>query len=441
MLETGQVLHQRYQLKQKLGQNAGRQTWKAENIATFPTKSVILKLLAFSPQMEWDNLKLFEREASILKHLNHPLIPQYCDYFSISSHILWFGLVHTYIPGKSLKNLLEEGRRFSETEVNNIAASILDILIYLHELSPTVLHRDIKPSNIILGEDQKVYLVDFGAVQARAAIEGATFTIVGTYGYTPMEQFGGRTVPASDIYALGATLIHLLTGTPPADLPQSNMRIQFRQYLSISSHLIDWIEILTHPNVEWRFSTAREALTALDTPQIIQQKHFISQKPPKSKIRLKKTSFQLEVKIPCRGIRVRDSFIIIWIIVLYGATIPFSFVTFPFVILYWLLGFVAISFLIFIAFGQVNLCFDRKCFAFEWKLLGLRYRLVKGYTAIIQDIQENTVNPVQPDSENPTHIEIKVGHRKYQLCGITAPISAVERQWLIQQIKEWLGFI
>lgn len=74
------------------------------------------------------------------------------------------------------------------------------------------MHRDIKPSNLIWGEDQHVYLVDFGAVQAQAAVTGVTFTVVGTSGYAPLEQFWGRAVAASDLYALGATLIHLLTG-------------------------------------------------------------------------------------------------------------------------------------------------------------------------------------------------------------------------------------
>lgn len=441
MLEAKQILQKRYQLKQKLGQNTGRQTWQAEDTAAFPAEPVIVKLLAFDPQMQWNHLKLFEREASVLKQLNHPCIPRYRDYFATEERFLWFGLVQNYIPGNSLQQLMEQGRRFSEVQVHNIATSILDILIYLHELSPPVLHRDIKPSNIILGEDQKVYLVDFGSVQARAAIEGATFTIVGTYGYTPMEQFGGRAVPASDLYALGATLIHLLTGTAPADLPQQNMRIQFRQHLSLSSHLIDWIEILAHPNVDQRFPTARQALAALGTPQLIRQKHLISQKPPNSRIQFKKTPLQLGIKIPSRGIRVGDSYIIFWILVLYGATIPFALVTFPFVILYWLVGLIPLGCLVVPAFGYINLLLDRRCFTLEWKLLGLRYRLLKGYTAIIRDIHENAAHPTKLNGEPLTTIEIQAGQRKYQLCGIIAPISTVERQWLIQELKDWLGLI
>jgi serine/threonine protein kinase len=146
--------------------------------------------LAFGGQIQWEDLKLFEREAQILKQLNHPRIPDYRDYFCIDDRSLWFGLVQKYIPGCSLKEQLASGKRFTERQVRKIAESVLKILIHLHELNPSVLHRDIKPSNLIWGEDEQVYLVDFGAVQDRAAKEGATFTVVGTYGYAPMEQFG-----------------------------------------------------------------------------------------------------------------------------------------------------------------------------------------------------------------------------------------------------------
>lgn len=100
-------------------------------------------------------------------------------------------------------------------------------------------------------------------MQARAAIEGSTFTIVGTYGYTPMEQFGGRAVPASDLYALGTTLIHLLTGTAPANSPQQDLRIHFRDRVSASPNLVGWLEDLTEPSLERRFSSAHQALAAL----------------------------------------------------------------------------------------------------------------------------------------------------------------------------------
>jgi serine/threonine protein kinase len=269
MLQAEQVLHDRYQLKQKLGQNAGRQTWLAHDLHTTPAESVIVKLLAFGGEVQWDDLKLFEREAQVLKQLDHPRIPKYRDYFHIDERSLWFGLVQEYIPGACLKELLNQGKRFTEKQVRQIAMDILQILIYLHELNPSMLHRDIKPSNLILGEDKQVYLVDFGAVQDRGGKEGATFTVVGTYGYAPMEQFGGRAVPASDLYALGATLIHLLTGTAPADLPQRNLRISFKDRVHLSPGMVRWIEKLIEPDLEQRFESASVALCALESGMAI----------------------------------------------------------------------------------------------------------------------------------------------------------------------------
>ena len=265
MLQAQQVLHDRYQLKQKLGQNAGRQTWLAEDVGISPTELVVVKLLAFGGEVQWDDLKLFEREAQVLKQLNHPRIPKYRDYFHIDERSLWFGLVQEYIPGSSLREQLNQGKRFTTKQVRKIALEVLKILEFLHQLNPAVLHRDIKPSNLIWGEDEQIYLVDFGAVQDRAAKEGATFTVVGTYGYAPMEQFGGRAVPASDLYALGATLIHLLTGTAPADLPQRNLRICFEDQVSLSPGVVSWIQKLTEPAPEQRFKSASVARKALES--------------------------------------------------------------------------------------------------------------------------------------------------------------------------------
>ncbi|HBB36269.1 MAG TPA: hypothetical protein DDZ80_13390 [Cyanobacteria bacterium UBA8803] len=271
MWQSGQILQGRYELTQQLGQNAGRQTWLAMDLNSSPAAPVIVKLLAFNPQMQWDDLKLFEREAQVLKTIAHPRIPQYREYFSLAegegAGLPWFGLVQTYIPGHSLKQLLDKGKRFTETQVRAIAIEILKILINLHELSPPILHRDIKPSNLILGEDHHMYLVDFGAVQDKAKAEGVTFTVVGTSGYAPPEQLWGKAIAASDLYALGATLIHLLTGTPPAQLPQQQMRIQFSDRLPIHPDFARWLEQLIQPAPEKRFSTARQALSALKITQ------------------------------------------------------------------------------------------------------------------------------------------------------------------------------
>ena len=263
MLNPGEIVNQRYQLQSKLGRNAGRQTWLAKDTAA-EDNLVVVKLLAFGGDVEWVDLKLFEREAQTLQQLNHNCIPQYLDYFAIGDRNLWFGLVQQYIPGNSLRELLDKGKRFSVSEVEQIAREVLDILLYLHGYNPPLLHRDIKPSNLMMGEDGHIHLVDFGAVQDRAATEGATFTVVGTYGYAPMEQFGGKAVPASDLYSLGATIVHLLTRTPPGDLPTENLRLQFQDRVSLNPPFAKWLDTMLHPAVERRYSNAQEALQGLD---------------------------------------------------------------------------------------------------------------------------------------------------------------------------------
>jgi serine/threonine protein kinase len=182
MLKAQEILVERYQLLRVLGESASRQTWLAQDLVNH--EQVVVKLLITSDQLQWENVRLFEREAKVLRQLDHPRIPQYYDDFVLERDIVSFALVQEYIPAKSLKELLASGKTFSETEVRKIAVAVLKILIYLHTLSPPVLHRDIKPSNLLFDSSKsknQIYLVDFGAVQDRAATEGATFTVVGTY--------------------------------------------------------------------------------------------------------------------------------------------------------------------------------------------------------------------------------------------------------------------
>jgi serine/threonine protein kinase len=271
VFKSGLILQDRYQLQHPLGRSAaGRQTWLATDLSIEPPESIIVKLLMFS-EMQWQDLRLFEREAQVLQNLDYSKIPRYRDYFLVNqttrSTLCWWGLVQDYVQGTSLQELLEQGKRFSQQDVHRIAEEVLQILMYLHKLCPPVLHRDIKPSNLILDQAQQIWLVDFGAVQDQAALTGISFTVVGTVGYAPLEQFWGRAVAASDLYALGATLIHLLTGTAPVDLPQHNLKIQFSDRATINPGFVSWIEKLVEPALECRFTSADEAYEALNQPQ------------------------------------------------------------------------------------------------------------------------------------------------------------------------------
>lgn len=169
----------------------------------------------------------FYREASVLARLDHPSLPKVSDYFTDDGREL---LVMDYVPGRDLKELMDEARRqgkfLPEDQVLDWAAQLCDALAYLHSQEPPVLHRDIKPSNIKLTPRGAIKLVDFGLVKVLASDESRTVTVVqgrGTLQYTPLEQYGGdtgHTDARSDIYALGATLYHLLTGASPVDAKQ-----------------------------------------------------------------------------------------------------------------------------------------------------------------------------------------------------------------------------
>ncbi len=360
MLQAQQILNERYKLNQQLGNNSGRQTWLAEDLLT--QNPVIVKLLAFSPQMQWDEFKLFEREAQVLQQLNHPRIPRYQDYFSIDkprgAGLHWFALVQDYIPGNSLQNLLDSGKHFTESEVNKIATCLLKILIYLHELNPVVLHRDIKPSNIIWGENSEIYLVDFGAVQDPSAVEGVTFTVVGTAGYAPLEQFYGRTVPASDLYAFGATLIHLLTGIPPADLPHQNLRIQFQDIVSLDNFFIRWIEVLTDPDIQQRFSSAREALEALEAGKFPQRQQETKLLKIGSRIEIKKSPNFLTVEILKPHISLGGIFAIFWRVLITAGFLPLQMLFLLSVGFLMMIGLISLPpksylFMVFVIFGAI----------------------------------------------------------------------------------------
>ena len=303
---AGQILQNRYQLQQQLGHNGDRQVWLSTDLKSHPPQPVIVKLLPFHAQMHWDEFKLFEREIAVLKSLNHPRVPRYQDSFTIDSAtgISWFALVETYIPGQPLTQSLQQGRHWTAVQIRNIAAQILAILINLHERNPPLLHRDIKPSNLILGSDRQVYLIDFGSVQDQPAI-GVTSTVVGTSGYAPPEQFFGRAVPESDLYALGATLIHLLTGIAPADLPQQELRIQFRDKVSVSDALVEWIQKLTEPDVDDRFRTARQALAVLNAIDLAPTVRSLPQ-PAHSRIQIQKTAQSLQITMPGIGLSNRQ---------------------------------------------------------------------------------------------------------------------------------------
>ncbi|MBD2022222.1 serine/threonine protein kinase [Leptolyngbya sp. FACHB-36] len=304
-------LANRYVIQAQLGRQTGRETLLAQDLQT--NELVVIKRLLLGDEFEWQDLKLFEREATVLKTLSHPQIPRYLDYleFDSADEGKGFAIVQSYVEARSLEQHLRAGRTFSESEVKQLARSLLEILMYLHEHQPPVIHRDLKPSNILLANRSgdrpgEVYLVDFGSVQSLAVSESSTITVVGTYGYMPPEQFGGRVTPASDLYSLGATLIFLATGRHPTELPQRNFQIQFRQAANLSPAFADWLEWLTEPGLDRRLSSATEALQSLNAAKRRPPNAIAVPQPVGSDVQRTKTATALEILSPRKDISYRS---------------------------------------------------------------------------------------------------------------------------------------
>jgi hypothetical protein len=219
---------------------------------------------------------------------------------------------------------LPQENDFSEADVRAIAVELLQILQYLQGLHPPIIHRDIKPQNIIRGEDGRICLVDFGAVQTvyRETIAFGS-TVVGTYGYMAPEQFRGQAYPATDLYGLGATLLYLLTHKNPGDLPEQRLKIDVRRCVSVSEPFAIWLDGLLEPVVDDRFDSASTALMALNTPPTASYHHAASaafqpqygfkttaaarpqpcSQPVGSRIRRARNPYRLRFEIPPLGLR------------------------------------------------------------------------------------------------------------------------------------------
>jgi outer membrane protein assembly factor BamB len=153
----------------------------------------------------------FEREANLLATLDHPAIPRIFDYFSEEERSF---LVMEFISGKDLESILVESKSLLPIDkVIEWAIEICDVLQFLHTHDPPIIFRDIKPSNVMIDDHGRVRLVDFGI--AKLFSPDRKGTMIGTEGYAPPEQYRGEAGPLSDIYALGATLHHLLTSRDP----------------------------------------------------------------------------------------------------------------------------------------------------------------------------------------------------------------------------------
>lgn len=263
LIPVGTLFRGRYEVKSVLGTGGFCTTYLVIDRDAFSRSAALKELL---PERE-DDLKvqeLFEREARTLSRLSHAGIPRLEAFFADGRR---YYLVEEYVAGKNLAEVLEERGPLPESEVVEIATQVLRILAYLHELTPPVVHRDIKPSNLMATADGTYRLIDFGAV--REVLHATTqaighATTIGTPGYTPPEQHLGQAYPASDLYALGATLLHLRTGKHPLHWYDAHEgRWVYERQASLSPVFAGVLRKLLAESPSDRYQSAREALTAV----------------------------------------------------------------------------------------------------------------------------------------------------------------------------------
>ncbi|MCA9660482.1 MAG: serine/threonine protein kinase [Myxococcales bacterium] len=257
----GDCVADRYEILRVIGRGGFGTTFAARDLRT--GDHVAIKQLDLRHVDDWKSVELFEREAAVLERLDHPRIPNYVDFVPIEAESAGL-LIQELAPGRPLDRVLDEEGRLEEDRVIAIADQVLQILAYLGSLHPPVVHRDIKPANLILDDRGEVRLVDFGAVKdaaARASTIGST--VAGTFGYMAPEIVRGSGEPRSDLYALGMTMISLLTGLAPTDLPSKRLKPDFRGRVHCSVAVLDVIDRLIEPVPDDRYADAKAAREAL----------------------------------------------------------------------------------------------------------------------------------------------------------------------------------
>ncbi|QSJ14964.1 serine/threonine protein kinase [Nostoc sp. UHCC 0702] len=280
-LAVGQVVNHRYRIIRQLGQGGFGRTYLAED-GNQSHQTCVLKEFAPQVQQKQDLQKakeLFEREASVLKKLQHPQIPRFHASLQVQIGSKdFFLLAQDYIDGDNYSQLLEkrqsQGKTFTEEEVITLLQKILPVLSYIH--SQDVVHRDISPDNLILrSSDQLPVLIDFGGVKQLPASQGFWFTklavnhtLLGKKGYAPEEQLRqGKVFFSSDFYSLAVTALVLLTGKEPQKLYDSYQGIWYwGKEINTSITLENVLKKMLCYKPSDRYQTAEQILKDLPTP-------------------------------------------------------------------------------------------------------------------------------------------------------------------------------
>jgi len=250
----------RYEIVKLIKSGGMGAVYKAIDLRT-ETFCAIKELLPFYISLEekFEARRWFRREAELLSRFSHEGIPGLSDYFISKNR---YYLVMDFIEGENLKKLLLDYGIPGLPEENVIEWSkkVLEILHYLHNQNPRVIYRDMKPANIMITPEGSIKLIDFGIARIFHR-KNQKMTKIGTEGYSPVEQYKGRPETRSDIYAMGATIHHLLTGIEPLPFKFQSLR---NINPSVSPELECIVMKALEDNPDDRFSSASEMLASLN---------------------------------------------------------------------------------------------------------------------------------------------------------------------------------
>ena len=275
MLEVGSLVDGKYKILSKVGQGGMSVVWMAINEKANKTWAV--KEVRKDGVLEFEAVKQgLVAETDILKKLNHKNLPSIIDVIDNEDSFI---IIMDYIEGNSLNKALEEYGAQPQEYVIEWAKQLCDVLGYLHSRQPAIIYRDMKPANIMLKPDGNVTLIDFGTAREFKEKNLADTTCLGTVGYAAPEQFGGmgQTDARTDIYCLGATLFHLVTGCNPSEPPYEMKPIR-QINPELSSGLERIILKCTQRNPDDRYQSAAELMYALDHYKVIDDEYKKKQK-------------------------------------------------------------------------------------------------------------------------------------------------------------------
>lgn len=277
MLEIGSLLDGKYKILNKIGQGGMSIVYLAMNEKA--NKQWAIKEMRKEKNKNYEIMKQsLITETNLLKELKHPYLPSIADIIESDDTII---IVMDYVEGRPLSDILIEEGTIEEDKVADYAIQLCDVLDYLHSQKPPIIYRDLKPANIMLRPDGKITLIDFGTARKYNYDSVSDTTCLGTIGYAAPEQFAGETLrqtdARTDIYNLGATMYHLLTGVNPSEPPYELYPIR-RWDESLSNGLEKIILRATRKDPDKRFNDCKEMSYALQHFRDLDDSYIATQK-------------------------------------------------------------------------------------------------------------------------------------------------------------------